>query len=360
MRIIIVGGSNSLVRNGWTKYLPDHFPGEIVNLSIGATTTLTGIYRLLQGITLQKGDVIVWEYAVNEIKHIERGYVWKDLLKYIEYMIKISRDAQAAFAPVIFTTKQEEVKAKRHPYFAGLIDLFATYGVAYFDLSREYRALHKVETAPEEIYRDAVHYAFDPILLNWIAGSVSDLAKRANIPENPVEIYTGGSRIHLLNDFADGVFENSLLSIPTASLPKSIQLPEGGRIAAAYYLTYPDKPSAIRISLLSKDGKEYRRLRLSGTNINGIRMPLLKSCAFEAGAKQEWQFAAGDRLRIRPAERGGKVYAEYETRASLPNQLAPYTEGFCGFLVETPGSAPSSTARRGFLDRLKSRLTRLV
>ncbi|ULB12054.1 hypothetical protein ORIO_19755 (plasmid) [Cereibacter azotoformans] len=47
--IVVIGGSNSLLRDGWVSWLTKLHPrpDQVVNLSIGAATTAMGLFRLL-------------------------------------------------------------------------------------------------------------------------------------------------------------------------------------------------------------------------------------------------------------------------------------------------------------------------
>ena len=62
MGLVIVGGSNSLLRDGWASQLAARCPGEtMVNLSIGAAPSLMGFYRLLTSDTCPPGSTVIWE-----------------------------------------------------------------------------------------------------------------------------------------------------------------------------------------------------------------------------------------------------------------------------------------------------------
>ncbi|BAU66478.1 hypothetical protein STA3757_38830 [Stanieria sp. NIES-3757] len=79
LRISIIGGSNSLMRNGYTKYLSENLSHAIerpVNLNyfaLGGVTNLFGAIQNIRNNAPQKSDLILFEYCVNDRKAISQG-----------------------------------------------------------------------------------------------------------------------------------------------------------------------------------------------------------------------------------------------------------------------------------------------
>ena len=70
MRVAIIGGSNSVIANGYIGRFASHLAAisghevTLDNISVGGTTSLTSIGRL-QEIT-EVPDVVVLEYSLND------------------------------------------------------------------------------------------------------------------------------------------------------------------------------------------------------------------------------------------------------------------------------------------------------
>ncbi len=62
MTTYICGGSNSVRRGGWVH----HFDVPSDNISIGASTSIMGAYRVMFCRDVAPGDTVIWEYALND------------------------------------------------------------------------------------------------------------------------------------------------------------------------------------------------------------------------------------------------------------------------------------------------------
>ncbi|AFZ37157.1 hypothetical protein Sta7437_3659 [Stanieria cyanosphaera PCC 7437] len=92
-RISVIGGSNSLMRNGYTKYLSDHLAQAIERpvilnyFALGGVTNLFGAIQNIRNNVPQKSDLILFEYCVNDRKAINQG----------KYSIKLAGRALEGF-----------------------------------------------------------------------------------------------------------------------------------------------------------------------------------------------------------------------------------------------------------------------
>ena len=184
MTLYISGGSNSLLRNGWVRGAGDFAPGdEVVNLSIGATCSITGLFRSLFTADLQAGDTLVWEYALNDANHIANFGLSSDfILKYLEVLLAHCATRQVTFAALIFVPQEMESEVSETPYKIALKQLFDHWGVAYADISFEYRRALGVETLPADLFEVPTHYRTTDPIIDFIIARTASLIADASVP----------------------------------------------------------------------------------------------------------------------------------------------------------------------------------
>jgi hypothetical protein len=79
LRISVIGGSNSLIRNGYTKYLSEDLsqaferPVKLNYFALGGVTNLFGAIQNIRNNAPKKSDLIFFEYCVNDRKAISQG-----------------------------------------------------------------------------------------------------------------------------------------------------------------------------------------------------------------------------------------------------------------------------------------------
>ena len=344
MAFYIFGGSNSIFRDGWVSCFSRRTGQPVLNRSIGATTTLTGLFRFLMsgdGAQPGEGDHVIWEYALNEVNHVARGYHREMLLKNVEHLMALCRARGCRFIPLIMTPLWQEKAAQRDPYYRMLTDLFLHHGIVPFDISEAWRQQRKERRLPDALYTDSAHYAREPELMDFIAAGVADLVATARIPAMTAPLYSAGRTVTLIDGLEQDSYENSLMRVPTAQLPLSIRLDRRGRVAAICALCHADFETGIRVQL-RPDSDQMRQMRFSTTN-NSHRRIILKAVSLENALGKRWRdlwsFEPGDQLRLSAARLPGAFYAEHELRRTLtaPRPNAPTR--IAGVLVESEASA---------------------
>lgn len=335
MTYFIIGGSNSIFKDGWVSLFSEQVSEPCVNRSVGSTTTLAGIYRFLLPDGPAADDCVIWEYALNEVNHIRRRYDADTVLKNVEHFILLCRQRGCRLAPLIFTPLREEAAPKRAGYYQKLHELFAHYGVAVFDVSTAYRQHFGVDRIPDENFQDNLHYAKTPAMLDFIADGTVALANLATIPKPTDPIYTAGRALGLIEGFQDETFGNSLMTIPVANVPASIDLTSGGRIIAIYALCFTGFDSGIRMELHDTGG-EPKKMRFSTTHKDKKDIPLLKAISLEQAGKGDWPFSPGCQLKFFPARKGGAFYGETGVKTELQDPVRP-PPVISGVLVEVDG-----------------------
>jgi hypothetical protein len=336
MTYFIIGGSNSVFKDGWISLFSKQVSEPCANKAVGATTTLAGIYRFMLPDGPATGDCVIWEYALNEANHIGRGYDPDIVLKNVEHFILLCRQRGCRLAPLLFTLRREEMAETRSPYYQRLHELFAHYGIAVFDVSDAYRKTFKVDHIPADHFIDNAHYAKTPAMLGFIADGAVALAKAATVPGPADPLYTAGRTLALIDGFQNNTFSNSLLTIPIAKVPSSIDLTSGGRVIAIYTLCFAGFDSGIRMELHDTKGSA-RKMRFSTTHQDEIRKPLLRAISLEQAGKGDWSFSPGYQLKFFPATRGGMFHSEVGMKAELQDPVRP-PPVISGVLVEMGGA----------------------
>ena len=68
MRIAIIGGSNSVLKHSYTNKLKQ-YNYNIKNYGIGATNSIYGLIQLIKNDIINKYDLIIYEYFINDNNH---------------------------------------------------------------------------------------------------------------------------------------------------------------------------------------------------------------------------------------------------------------------------------------------------
>lgn len=174
MRIAIIGGSNSQIKMGYSHHVKALLPDEsIINLAIGAAPSHMGLFRLLNLPNSNKLDIVIWEYALNDINHIKfKGYDEDDLLAYVEHSLKFCARRGIAALPVVMTPLPEE-RVQFSSYRAKLHFLFSHYGVSCLDVSHVLRYEFGVRFLGKDYFKDANHYHPDGEVVTRISQRIA-------------------------------------------------------------------------------------------------------------------------------------------------------------------------------------------
>lgn len=353
MKIFLIGGSNTRSKDGWSpgfaKRVARERPADVVtNLSVGATSSVLGTWRIINDAGLRPGDVVVWEYALNDMTYIAmQPELEPVLLSNIEQMIRFCARRRLRLAPLIFAPKPNGMRAQLSTYHRELLRLFRVYSVEVFDLTIAFRQHLGRKNIPAHHYENRVHYLPGDEIIDFTIDGALGLVSRAEVPRprrrpvweqalRPLEELTGfegGNR---------GVFENSMLSLPTFQIPEDgtlkISLPRAGRIAAIiHFATASGTP--VRASIGSET-------RVMSTRIDEkfFSKPLLKAFIWEGGGAP-FRFSAGDVLHLAYAP-GEDAQINPGYRVATPSEDGAQEDGegsFCAVLAEYEDSTvPSS------------------
>ncbi|MGX9857613.1 SGNH/GDSL hydrolase family protein (plasmid) [Limimaricola variabilis] len=256
--LVIIGGSNSLLQNGWVDQLKKLHPQpeRVVNLSIGAATTAMGLYRLLSSTNLPPNPVILWEYALNEANYSAHRQPVQVMLYHMRWLFEICARRGYPVLPVLLYNKAEAIGEEEHPYRERLAALLKRYQLKPVDARRFWR-LRFDHLTPDRLYKDNPHYAVN-------TGFPRALAKlalaRAAVAVPPRDTKPGpglaGRDLRILTPNGDDAeaFSNRILSCDVFPLTRPQQIPMRGRLLACFLISSQNEPAIVFRSESARKG----------------------------------------------------------------------------------------------------------
>lgn len=247
--VVLLGGSNTLLTGGWSARLAERLPPgwRLENRAIGANSTLMGLYRLLSKPDWQAGDVVVWEYAINEFPlTVESETPLPVLFDHIAWLVRLCEERRLCLLPVVMETEHQARMTVLDPYAARLRRFFAECGLPIVDC-RALRTSPPFAGQPTgAIYQDFMHYRLDAGFTQAIAQAVADrldsLQPLTRVPQRAVA-QRRARRLLAFADFqGDGAahFENSIVAVDYHRFSRGCTADVRGQIKGAIILATPD------------------------------------------------------------------------------------------------------------------------
>ncbi len=241
--VIILGGSNSMIQNGWVHRMrlnhTDWF--ELENLSIGACTTAMGLYRLLSAGNLPSGAPVIWEYGVNDFNHFANGQSLESLLYHLHCLARVCIAQKRPLLPVLMSTKRQMLADGEDIYHRRVRLLFENYGIEVLDCRDILRELGAGPDNMSKWYMDDAYYHVHSAFIPTLIQRVKLALPKARIPDEKGFPDPAFANHHLEIHRPDGpapvTFENSVLSVETWPLTAPIPVPARGRLLAAIITT---------------------------------------------------------------------------------------------------------------------------
>ncbi|GKY87532.1 hypothetical protein [Sinisalibacter aestuarii] len=305
MAVYVIGGSNSLKSDGWTSRFRAVEP-DFVNLSVGATTSITGLYRILTHPGITRGDVLIWEYALNEANRVSNGQSMRTYLAHLEHLLRLARDRGLLVAPLIFTPRHLEKRAQRSRYYDRLFALLAHYALVPFDVSAELRRSLGVPRLPESSFRDKLHYAHDDEMLDFICQGAQRAVRQASVPAPAKPRYVRGERLRLITDFANDSFANSIMQLPVARPPFTFTYPARGEITAITYVS-ETRPMTFQVGIHGRRERSPISVAASHKSKKN-KKPLLRTAVLPLGAARRLSGETGTVGSVRMRLRKGRSH----------------------------------------------------
>ncbi|VWB14931.1 hypothetical protein BME24068_00531 [Burkholderia metallica] len=164
MRVAIIGGSNSVIANGYIGRFASHLSAisgnevTLDNISVGGTTSLTSIGRL-QEIT-EVPDVIVLEYSLNDTGHLNHrpdGADLKRLFLEIFFNAAAERFPDATIVPLILSAQPFYRTDIHNQIYDAEIAWYRDRGISFVD-TRSWFFDTFGWPIPSFVYSDEAHY----------------------------------------------------------------------------------------------------------------------------------------------------------------------------------------------------------
>lgn len=164
MNILVLGGSNSLLKNGYVHHLEQALaargPVTVRQLSVGATSSLAAIGRLSETAGADV-DVILYEYSINDAGHFawrpDGGTSWL-LCLHLLLQTAARLYPNAVFVPLVFAMRRSAQPQVADPFLDFQNDWFARLGLPVIDVRRWLADLF-LDQPPAWLYGDEAHYA---------------------------------------------------------------------------------------------------------------------------------------------------------------------------------------------------------
>lgn len=356
--LVIIGGSNSLLRDGWVDSLkrlhPD--PERIVNLSIGAATTAMGLFRLLSSAELPKDPVIIWEYSLNESNYFTFGQSPELLLRHTSWLFEICARRGYRVLPVILYNRHEAKRRHRNLYRRRLTRLLNGRKLAPLDANDVLRRKF-AHISTQDLYSDDAHYSsktgFTDALAEHALKALSErprkrrsrlirlwhrltgerVAASASVPRRDPSGRFFGQDLRIVTPASSTPrpFENRILSCDLFSLSDDLQIPVKGRPLACFLISSKTGPA---ISLRSEtETRGPYSTRISSQEGGPPRQ--LKHLFLWSPAQPPLQ--VDGQLTITPEDMGAQKPIIQHTMAwaENPDGTRDVLNGLIGLLVET-------------------------
>lgn len=239
--IYIIGGSNSLITPSWVRQLLHIKDKDLTvhNKSVGAATSLMGIYRILSG-DVPPGATVIWEYAVNEANHVAAGQSLESILYHLDWFLELCARRGIRVVPAVFMTLEAQLAYDRHGpsgYWRALLKHLNARGVTPLDFGA-----HLSEAATRRdldlrfFFADDAHYAPKTGFLRRIAATCLSAVKTAQVPQKNEEFTDQDLSLVRPIAKAQAKFSNRVLTADLEPIGAPIRIEGKGRVLAAYVI----------------------------------------------------------------------------------------------------------------------------
>lgn len=157
--VLLMGGVNAMAAGGWCHLMRRDYSALVQthNLSIGAGTTASALYKLLAQGQDSPGAPVIWEQGVNDYSHLVGGQDLGSLLYHVEWLLQLCQRQGRPFVPLLTYTRMQTRLGRDDSYVAGLRGLFAAYGLPVVDMARHIQVLDRGTPQPDRWYAGAFY-----------------------------------------------------------------------------------------------------------------------------------------------------------------------------------------------------------
>jgi hypothetical protein len=167
MHILILGGSNSLMRGSYLNRALDILERNsskkpaVLNHSVGATTTFTALARIFDLPAGYAPDLVIYEYALNDTSHfngLASGAEVQGFAIGLLVDLLARRFPDAALAPVLFGLRALFSSNSTSPIHAAQTQIWTDAKIPHLDVRRQLAHIF-ANKAPDWLYSDVAHYS---------------------------------------------------------------------------------------------------------------------------------------------------------------------------------------------------------
>lgn len=319
--IYISGGSNCVLKTGWAPLFIEILAKRGVvakNISVAASNSLMGFYRLNRAADLMADDVVIWGYSTgDETCFTKFRHKLNDLLRAVERNIIFCRDKGARFVPLIVKTAESERSSS--PYFDAVTRLLSHYNLKTYDISAEFCRAHNLAFLDASHFHDGYHYNPHGEVVTFVAQTLGTFIDTVGPVPDVAPLYAKTGKLVVRSDFTGARredFTNSVLSVPVYS-PDDVwmSLPpfeNSGRVAAIIV-----KAMETGGGMLLRLGPQELKMSLSD-HLIGHR-PALRSFSLAPFSKDSFAYKAGDVLQMRFLTKPSGMQWDYHFSSQAPD-----------------------------------------
>lgn len=285
MRLCVVGGSNSVVKDGYVQHLVTALETEhgivvssVTNLAIGGTSTFTGLARLIKTGAHRCADVMIIEYSLNDSDFNKASSFFDLWGEAYEGLVRraLTDNPKLTVIPVILGKRNGAYRRRICPISSGVHTIARRYTLDVMDVNEMLLYMHPDPVHFDQLYVDESHYA-RPSATRPIGQAVAKHIARNLVGHRPSidvesvkKIYEKNlSTAKYLDEFKDvgGLgykksYRNSLFNSDTTFLPprSNVRLALTGRIHLIEFVSTPSS-SDILIKLNNDTFKQHTTRR---------------------------------------------------------------------------------------------------
>jgi len=301
MRLLVLGGSNSILRGGYFNTLIEvlreihYLPlTDVVNLAVGANSTVHGLEIAKRRTDLNTFDIILLEYVVNDGPLVANsGYdVWFAAYEgLIRYLLSVRPDVQ--IFSLIFGHQSPADPDGEFLVGNGIRDISNSYATHVIEVDRYLKTTVVDNVNISDLYADGAHYKrrlVTSLVGNYVANCMvaklnEERRALAKMPPRLCEwAFEGAELVSLLNCFGSvgaetRIFANSRYSESAIRLEngEEYSIFTSGALILITYVAAPDSGSL----LIEEDGEPPVILHtLHERVLSRERAFLLKSVVF--------------------------------------------------------------------------------
>jgi len=175
MRILFIGGSNLVIKNGLSSILPSYLAShfnrdieEIVNIAVPGTGSLFGVHNLLELKDAEKFDFVFIEYGINDYSLFTRNPVlWKDGFSGLIKTVQV-KCPNAAIVTILLGRRDKKFHVRQQAMHAQMREISEELNVVVADIDSLFRSERMAAMDFSQFYIDGNHFK-PPLVTNFIA-----------------------------------------------------------------------------------------------------------------------------------------------------------------------------------------------